>query len=268
MKPTLADLEEFARGAGKILRAGYPDRPSFQNDLDVRHKGLIDLVTRYDHESEGYLMGEVRRRFPGHGILAEESGALKGEDQADLWIIDPLDGTVNFAHGIPMFAVSIAFARDGEVILGVVYEPLRDECFTAERGRGAWLNGEPLRASSARELDSSLLVTGFAYNIRTRPDKNLKEYARLALVSQGVRRLGSAALDLCYVASGRFDGYWELNLFPWDYSAGALIASEAGARVTTVSGEAVPLMGEPSIAAANPHLHPLLLDALNGAGKG
>lgn len=263
MKPELSDLKTLAVEAGKILRAGYPSRPSFENNLGVRHKSLIDLVTRYDNESEAYLLGEIRRRFPGHSILSEESGALEGGDPATQWIIDPLDGTVNFAHGIPHFAVSIAFAVNGVVELGVVYDPMRAECFSAGRGQGAWLNGEPLRVSQVQDLDSSLLVTGFAYDIRTRPDKNLKEYARLALLSQGVRRLGTASLDLCYVAGGRFDGYWELNLNPWDLAAGALIAAEAGARVTTVAGGSELLVGQPSILAANPRLHSLLMAALN-----
>jgi myo-inositol-1(or 4)-monophosphatase len=253
----------MARRAGEILRRGYPHRPSVQNDLQIRHKSAIDLVTRFDYESEAYLLEEIRRRFPSHRILSEESGSL-GDGQGDgLWVIDPLDGTVNFSHGIPIFSVSIAFAQGDQISLGVVYDPLRDEMFSAERGKGATLNSLPVRVSPLDALDQSLLVTGFPYDIRTRPDKNLEEYARLALLSQGVRRLGAASLDLCYVASGRFDGYWELMLNPWDLAAGVLIAQEAGARVTTIDGGTEFLTGSPSIVAANPSLHESLLQVLH-----
>lgn len=244
------------------MRGGYPSRPSFQNDLQIHYKSTIDLVTRFDHESETYLLEEIRHRFPGDRILSEESGSLEGGQDGGLWVIDPLDGTVNFSHGIPIFGVSIAYAHEDQINLGVVYDPMRDEVFSAERGKGSYLNGLPIRVSPEEDLNRSLLVTGFPYDIRTREDTNLDEYARLALVSQGVRRLGAAALDLCYVACGRFDGYWELMLNPWDLAAGALIAEEAGARVTTVEGETGFLTGTPSVAAANPRLHEKLMRVL------
>jgi myo-inositol-1(or 4)-monophosphatase len=257
--PALKDLEHLARGAGEILRA------SFGQQLRIEHKGVIDLVTDADHRSEAYLLNEIRQCFPGHKIVAEESGETAGAD-GQIWYIDPLDGTVNYAHGLPIFSVSIGFAEAGRMWLGVVYDPLRDECFSAQAGLGAWLNGEPLRVSETTVLDRGLLVTGFPYDIRSNPENNLDHYARFAMRSQGVRRLGSAALDLCYVAAGRFDGYWELRMNAWDIAAGGLIAEQAGARVTNLAGEVDYISPPQSILAANPHLHPQMLAVLNGQG--
>ena len=194
MMPVLKDLEHLARAAGDILRASFGQR------LRVDHKGVIDLVTEADHRSEAYVLGEIQRRFPGHKIIAEESGELAGID-GQVWYIDPLDGTINYAHGVPIFSVSIAYAQTGKTRLGVVYDPLRDECFSAADGQGAWLNGQPISVSAAQTLDQALLVTGFPYDIRTNPVNNLDNYALFALKSQGVRRPGSAALELCYVAA-------------------------------------------------------------------
>lgn len=256
MKPTLLDLEVLARQAGAILRDSYG------SNLEINHKSLIDLVTEADHRSEAFLLGEIQRRFPGQRVISEESEGLPGSDER-VWYIDPLDGTVNYAHGIPIFAVSIGYAEEAKMRLGVVYDPMRDECFSAERGKGAFLNGQPIRPAVAADLDHSLLVTGFPYDIRSNPVNNLDQYARLSLRSQGVRRLGSAALDLCYVAAGRFDGFWELRLNAWDVAAGGLIAEEAGARVTNLGGEAGYLWSSPvSIVAANPTIHALLLTEL------
>lgn len=255
MKPTLLDLEVLARQAGTILRSGYG------HSLQVSHKSLVDLVTEVDHRSEAFLLGEVQRQFPGHRIISEETGGVPGSD-GQVWHIDPLDGTVNYAHGIPIFAVSIGYAEEDGMHLGVVYDPMRDECFSAERGQGAHLNGLPIHLAEAADLDHSLLVTGFPYDIRTNPSNNLDHYAHLSLRSQGVRRLGSAALDLCYVAAGRFDGYWETALNNWDVAAGGLIAEEAGARVTNMHGKANYLSSPLSIVAANPTIHALLLKEL------
>ena len=186
-----------------------------------------------------------------------------------MWYIDPLDGTVNYVHGIPIYSVSIAYAEAGELRLSVVYDPSRDECFSAasgkagELGSGAWMNGQPIHPSSTSDLDHALLVTGFPYDIRTNPDNNLDHYAHMAQHSQGVRRLGSAALDLCDVACGRFDGFWELRLKAWDVAAGALIAQQAGAVVTNLSGGPDFMTPTQSVLAANPYLHPLLLNELN-----
>jgi myo-inositol-1(or 4)-monophosphatase len=263
MPPTLKDIETLARQAGEILRAGYIPRPGYELRHEINYKGVIDPVTETDHKSEAFLLGEIQRRFPEDRILAEESGDLAGTNHAR-WYVDPLDGTVNFAHGVPVFCVSLAYARDGQLQLGAVYDPMQDECFSAERGRGAWLNGSPIRVSAAVHLDQCLLATGFPYNIRTIEDTNLENYARFSLRSQGVRRLGSAALDLCYVAAGRLDGYWELYLQPWDMAAGALIALEAGATVTTARG-GPDLMTPPySALAANPVIHAQMLEVLRG----
>lgn len=252
MTPSLTDLKFLARQAGDILRAKYGQRQQ------VDHKGIIDLVTEADRQSEAFLLAQIRRRFPDHRILAEESGGQAGDDCC-LWYIDPLDGTVNYAHGVPIFSVSLAFQEMGRMRFGVVYDPMRDECFSAEAGSGAWLNGEPIRVSDTPDLDNSLLVTGFPYDIRENPDNNLDHYTRFSLLSQAVRRLGSAALDLSYVACGRFDGFWELRLSPWDVAAGALIAQEAGAVVTNIHGGTDYLSPQQSILAANPHIHAVML---------
>jgi len=254
--PTLADLEQIALQAGQILSDGY------ETAHQVKFKGEIDPVTEIDQRSEAFILGEILRRFPGHQLLAEESGSTAGSAE-HLWIVDPLDGTVNYAHGVPVFSISIAYAFRGEIRLGVVLDPLRKECFAAEAGRGAWLSASgassrPLKVSSTAELTRCLLATGFPYDIRTTAHNNLETFARLSLQTQGVRRLGSAALDLCYVAAGRFDGYWERFLRPWDLAAGGLIAREAGARVTRLDGSS-DLLTEPlSVIAANPALYPLL----------
>jgi myo-inositol-1(or 4)-monophosphatase len=253
--PTLTDLEQMARQAGRILSDGY------EKNFQVDYKGEIDLVTEIDRQSEEYILGEISRKFPGHSIMAEESGDTNGSTE-HLWIVDPLDGTVNYAHGVPLFSVAIAYAHRGELTLGAVYDPMRDEMFLAEKGRGAWLNGRPLKVKQVADLGRSLLVTGFPYDVRTTANNNLQNYAKFALNSQGVRRLGSAALDLCYVGAGRFDGYWELSLKAWDLSAGALVAMEAGAKVTDVRGQVNFFKSPLSVVAANPTLHAKILAEL------
>lgn len=256
MPPTLTDLTNFARQAGGILRQ------SFGLHLQVDHKGVIDLVSEADRQSEQYLLDTIRSRFPGDRIVAEESGELAGTT-GGVWYIDPLDGTVNYVHGIPIYSVSIAYAEAGELRLSVVYDPSRDECFNAQAGAGAWLNDQSIHPSITADLDHALLVTGFPYDIRTNPENNLDHYTHLALHSQGVRRLGSAALDLCNVACGRFDGFWELHLKAWDVAAGALIARQAGVVVTNITGGPDFMSPPQSVLAANPLLHPLLLRELN-----
>jgi myo-inositol-1(or 4)-monophosphatase len=255
-QPTLADLERLARQAGQILSDGY------EKDHKVDFKGVIDLVTEVDHASEAFLIDEISRLFPGHSFLAEESGASLVQTD-HLWIIDPLDGTVNYAHGVPLFCVSIAYSHQGQVLLGAIYEPMRDEMFSAERGKGAWLNGRPLKATQVEELQKSLLVTGFPYDAWNAVPSNFDLFARLGKLTQGVRRLGSAAIDLCYVAAGRLDGYWELSLKAWDVAAGGLIAEEAGALVTDIKGGPDYLISPQSIVAANPVLHAKLLAELH-----
>ena len=254
-RPTLSDLESLARAAGQILHDGY------EKDHDVQFKGVIDLVTEIDHQSEEYLLGEIQKRWPESRVFAEESGESGRGDL--VWYIDPLDGTVNYAHGVPVFCVSIACAWEGQTRLGVVYDPMRDEMFAAERGKGAWLNGRVLKVSSATELQKSLLVTGFPYDTWTAKPNNLEFFGRFARMTQGVRRLGSAALDACYVAAGRLDGFWELSLRAWDIAAAALIAEEAGARVTTVKGEADYMIPPHSVLASAPGIYDQMLDVLS-----
>jgi myo-inositol-1(or 4)-monophosphatase len=255
MQPTLSDLERLARQAGEILRLGY------EQEHQVDYKGAIDLVTEVDHQSEKLLLGEIQRLFPGHQIVSEEIGLVPGR-LGDQWYVDPLDGTVNYAHGIPIFSVSIAYAHNGVVQLGVVYDPMRDELFAAERGRGAHLNGRSLQVSKVTELQRSLLTTGFPYDAWSTLHNNIDNYGRFAKVTQGVRRLGSAALDLGYVAAGRFEGYWELGISPWDVAAGGLIAMEAGAMVTNTEGNADYITPPCSILAANAGLHEKMMAVL------
>lgn len=257
MKPTLSDVESLARGAGKILRECRGQK------LQIHQKGEIDLVTEADQDSERYLLDEIRQRFPHQRIITEESGELAGTGD-QVWYIDPLDGTLNYAHGLPIYAVSIAYEDTGRVQLGVVYDPERDECYSAERGRGAWLNGLRLEGPPSQDLNHSLLITGFPYDIRTNPDNNLDHYTAFALRSHGVRRLGSAAIDLCYVAAGRADGYWELRINSWDVAAGGLIAEDSGAVVTNIHGNPNYLTPPYSILAASAPLHGQMLAVLRG----
>jgi myo-inositol-1(or 4)-monophosphatase len=261
MTPTLSELERLAREAGAILRAGY------SKEHQVNYKGVIDLVTEVDHQSEAFLLGEIQGKYPDHHIFAEESGIIQGNDE-HIWYVDPLDGTVNYAHHIPIFCVSIAYASHGELTLGVVYEPMRDELFAAERGKGARLNGKPLQASTATELQKSLLVTGFPYDAWNTRQDNFANFVHFGKLTQGVRRLGSAALDLCYVAAGRFDGFWEMSLKPWDVAAGGLIAEEAGAIVTNVDGERDYISPPQSVIAAAPGIHARIVQELKAQSFG
>ena len=255
MQPTLNDVTGMARRAGDILRQGYGRKH------EIRYKGTIDLVTDADHRSEELIIAAIREKFPSHRIITEESGTLSGEDD-HCWYIDPLDGTINYAHDVPLFTVSVAYAFQHQLRLGAVYEPMRDECFSAERGHGAWVNDQPLQVSHAQNLQESLLVTGFPYDMWQKPQEHLKYFGRFSTCSQGVRRLGSAALDLCYVAAGRLDGYWELSIKSYDIAAGALIAMEAGALATRVDGTPDILQSPCNILAANPTLHALMLGVL------
>ncbi len=253
--PTLAELEHLAEQAGAILRAGY------NKDHQVAYKGVIDLVTEVDHASEDYLLAEINRRWPGSYIISEESGVTPG-DREHTWYVDPLDGTVNYAHGIPFFSVSLAYARQGVMQLGVVYDPLREELFSAERGKGARLNGQAIHASAANELQKSLLVTGFPYDAWDSEHDNFANFVRFGKLTQGVRRFGSAALDASYVGAGRFDAFWELSLKPWDVAAGGLVAEESGATVTNVKNRPDYLSAPQSIVAAAPGIHSQILENL------
>jgi len=241
--------------AGKVLNRYYG------STLRVTKKGVIDLVTEADVAAEKIIVETIREVFPDHALLAEESGA-SGENSEHCWIIDPLDGTTNFAHALPFFAVSIAYARTDEVLMGIVFNPVNGEFFSAVHGQGASLNGTPIHASSTKTVSDSLLVTGFPYTVRTTPPTGLLEqFSRCLTSAQGVRRLGSAALDLCYVGCGRFDGFWEENLKPWDTAAGLLVAREAGARVTDYADHPFNFYDK-QILATNTHIHQEMVDLL------
>lgn len=245
---------EIAFAAGKILV------DKLNSDFTITQKGSIDLVTDADLASETYIIKELKKAFPTHGIHAEESGRA-ATSEVLIWYVDPLDGTTNFAHRFPYFSVSLALVRGSEVILGVVYNPVSKECFTAELGKGAYLNGKRIVVSKTPTLQESLLVTGFSYSVTTDANDNLQTFAQVTKASQGVRRLGSAALDLCGVACGRLDGFWERKLATWDMAAGALIASEAGAHLSTCSGKPYSVLGH-DVCATNGLIHAELLEML------
>lgn len=244
----------FAREAGAILREGYGRVHAPEK------KGRIDLVTEYDKRSEALLLSLIQSRFPTHGILAEESGVHSGSTPVR-WICDPLDGTTNYAHNYPFFAVSVGVEVAGAMAAGVVYDPVRDELFAAAAGHGATLNDAPIRVSGITAIEEALLVTGFPYDVREFPQRHLPLFQDFLLRAQGVRRDGSAALNLCYLAMGRFDGMWEGNLSPWDIAAGSLIVREAGGVITGYRGEPLRLDGR-RIAAAHPTLHARLLEVI------
>ncbi len=246
---------DLARQAGALLREGY------DQVTEVNYKGEIDLITEFDLRSEQLLVKGIQQAFPNDAIMAEEKG-LVGEGE-HCWFIDPLDGTTNFAHGIPIFVISLAFAQGSQPLLGVIYDPMRDELFHATIDGGAWLNDRRLHVSAATTLNESLLSTGFPYDMRTNPDNNLDHFARLILQSRGVRRLGAAALDLAYVASGRSDGYWEMRLWPWDWGAGLLMVKEAGGLVTRIDGGEEVFAEPTSILATNGHIHDEMIAVLN-----
>lgn len=238
--------------AGKILRRG------FGSSLDIRKKGPVDLVTKIDLAADRKIISIIRKRFPDHRLLTEESLPYHGSSPFR-WIIDPLDGTSNYAHELDMFCVSIGLEKDGKLILGGVYNPLKEELFFAESGQGATLNGRRIRPSRTRKLIDGLLVTGFPYDRQKKADYYLR-FLKVALEdAQGLRRLGAAALDLAYVACGRFDAYWELNLKPWDAAAGVLIVQEAGGKVTGLDGKPLDLDGPIRLLASNGTLHPQIL---------
>jgi myo-inositol-1(or 4)-monophosphatase len=229
MSRYLPDVEAIAREAGALLMGHFARR------VTIEYKGEVDLVTVADRSSEELIVSRLRARWPEHGIVAEE-GTRTDPGAEYRWYVDPLDGTTNFAHGYPVFCVSIALTRqDGQLEVGVLYDPTRDEMFSAERGSGATLNGKPMRVSKTPMLCESLLGTGFPSHKRHK-NPNIHFYHQLTLRSHGVRRAGSAALDLACVACGRYDGFWEFNLNPWDTAAGVLLVEEAGGKVTRFDG--------------------------------
>jgi myo-inositol-1(or 4)-monophosphatase len=230
MKGALEVAVEAAKAAGKIQR----DRS--QSIGRISSKGLRDLVTEVDVLCEEEVIRIIKKRFPDHQFLAEESGATEESSSPSKWIIDPLDGTINYAHGFPCYCVSIGLEHEGEIIVGVVYNPNLDELFVAEKGKGATMNSVPISVSSIPKLEDSLLVTGFTPEVVHSKDDNMDIFRDFMKASQAVRRPGSAAIDLCYTAMGRFEGFWELKLHPWDVAAGSLIMEEAGGKVTKLDG--------------------------------
>ncbi|HWP34367.1 MAG TPA: inositol monophosphatase family protein [Thermodesulfobacteriota bacterium] len=260
-----AFARDLARQAGAFLR------DAFGRTLEMRLKGAINPVTQADLDSERLIVEAIRRTFPDHDVLTEE--ALSRDRRAShRWVIDPIDGTTNFARGYPMFAVSIALEREGEPVVGVVYAPVLDELYWGIAGRGAFgvhrgAQPRPLRVSAVDRLDRAFVVTGFPYSLRERPEPVLRPLERMLLSTFALRRDGTAALNLCHVAAGVFDAFWEIELKPWDTTAALVLLREAGATVTDMTG--APYRPElPTIAASNGHLHAELLRVLAGAGAG
>ena len=241
-------------GIGAAYKSAEIINTYLGNLTSVDKKGPIDLVTEADIASKKNIIKTIRSRFPDHEILAEESGLNKTADSTCQWIIDPLDGTTNFAHQLPFFSVSIAFAVNNEIKIGIVLNPVTGELFTAVRGQGSTLNGKSIRVSEEKNISDSLLATGFPYDVKQMIDPVMRRFKQCIAVSRSIRRLGSAALDLCFVACGRFEGFWEENLKPWDTAAGWLIAEEAGALVTDFSGASYTL-NKKEILATNRHIH-------------
>lgn len=249
---------ETAREAGQILLE------KFGRKIQISKKGDINLVTEADLASEKHIIEKIKSYYPKHSILAEESGAavIIGDDQNWKWIIDPLDGTTNYAHGYPCFAVNIALEYEGKIVVAVTYDPTRDELFSAERGNGASLNGRKIRVSETEKLSEALTVTGFPYNFAQK-ENFAHHLTQFLLKSRGVRRDGSAALDMAYIACGRFDGFWEDGLNPWDIAPGVLLIEEAGGRVTDYKNAPVNLYAPP-ICASNNLIHDEMLEVLKG----
>lgn len=247
------------------LKAGKYLKERFRYPKHIEYKGEIDLVTDSDLGAEQIIINSIRKAYPQHRILAEETmGISKISRKGYCWVIDPIDGTTNFAHGYPLFAVSIALEYNGEIILGVVYNPLLNELFTARPGKGAYLNGKKIHVSTTRNLSQGLLATGFPYDIRRDSKTNLEYFGRFQLKAQDIRRDGSAALNLCYTACGRFDGFWELKLKPWDTASGFLIVKEAGGRVTDFSGNRFNIYKK-ELLASNGLIHKQMLNILKPA---
>jgi myo-inositol-1(or 4)-monophosphatase len=246
--------EDLVRKAGTLLKKKLPGKHK------IYFKGEINLVTEADRMSEVFLMQKIRSSFPHHDIQTEESaGVQSGSDFR--WIIDPLDGTTNYAHGYPVFCVSVALEIKSAICLGVIYNPMLEEMFTAQKGGGAFLNGQAIEVSNTEKLSRSLLATGFPYDIRESKENNINNFIMMALKAQAIRRAGSAALDLAYVAAGRFDGFWELKLMPWDTAAGWLMIEEAGGAVTNLFGKDYSLTSG-HILATNGKIHKEMIEVL------
>jgi myo-inositol-1(or 4)-monophosphatase len=253
-----AEAAHFAAAAAKIAREAGACLLAHRGRVGIEYKGEADLVTAADRDSERLITERLRELFPSHAMVAEEGGRTQASS-GYCWYVDPLDGTTNFAHGLPIFAVSLGLERDGAMLAGVVYNPVLDEMFSATRGGGAQLNGAPIAVSRQAGLGESLLATGFPSRKRHQ-NPNIHFYQHFTLATHGMRRLGSAALDLCYTACGRFEGFWEFNLQPWDTAAGALIVREAGGQVSDMLGRPHQLRS-PEVLASNGRIHAALLGA-------
>ena len=246
---------QAALAAGQTLKTGLG------RAREVRHKGFRDLVTELDLAAQAEIVGRIEAAFPDHRIMAEEDEAGPPELSGPVWVVDPLDGTTNFVHGLPTYCVSICLSVDGQAQVGVIYDPERDELFSARQGEGAFLGDQPIRVSAQDELSQSLLVTGFPYDLESQIEVIMARFQRLLTLSQGVRRLGSAALDLAYVACGRMDAFWEDGLHPWDMAAGVLLVAEAGGRVSDLDGQPFDLLSG-RILASNSLIHQSIVAAL------
>ena len=250
------DIVEICRIAGEIIREGFGK--NFQIQYKTNEK---NLVTEIDKKSEKAIMDFISKKYPSHAILAEESGEHKKESEY-LWVIDPLDGTTNFAHGLPIFSVSIGVMKKNEIIAGVVYDVMQNIFYTSEKGSGAFANDKKINVSNNDKIGLGVLVTGFPYNVADNPDKAFERFESLTKKARAVRRLGSAAIDFCYVARGVFDGFWEVSLHPWDLCAGKLLVEEAGGIVTDFNGIAIDIF-TPQILASNKKIHQQMIDGLN-----
>jgi len=252
---------DAAREAGRYLR----EHVGKVRTISTKDGEMRNLVSEIDRGSEAMIISRIRERYPEHEILAEEGGT-GGTNPEYRWVIDPLDGTTNYLHGIPVYCVTIGLEHHGVLTAGVVYDPTHDELFVAERGSGAYLNGSRIRVSGTGSLMESVLVTGFPYDVATNPDRAIERFIGFLKASRGVRRLGSAALDLCWVAMGRFDGFWEVNLHPWDIAGGIVIVEEAGGEVSDFSGRTVNIEGR-QILASNRRLHTEMLSVLSASAS-
>ncbi len=262
LSPVQNVMVAAARKAGRRLSRDFNE----VENLQISMKGPADFVTNADHRTEQMLIEELQRARPGYGFLVEESGVVEGPDKTHRWIIDPLDGTTNFLHGIPQFAISIALEREGQIVTALVFNPISNELFLAEKGHGAYLNDKRLRIANRKNMREALFATGIPFLGRGDHDRFSRQLSQVMAVSSGVRRFGAASLDLAFVAAGRFDGFWETELSPWDVAAGILLVREAGGVITDFAGGAE-MIGRREIVCANETLHPQLLKLIREAGK-
>ena len=272
----LLELKNFLKIAIEAVKeAGKIQEEKFGENFKIEHKGEINLVTEVDYQCEKAIIDIIKRDYPEHEILTEEAGSVKGLPPSHSpltkggqmegkykWIIDPLDGTTNYAHSYPCFCASVGLEIDGEIVAGAVYNPMIDELFTSIKGEGAYLNGNRIRVSKIGDINKSLLATGFPYDIRESKENNLNHFCNFAVRAQAIRRPGSAVLDLCYLAAGRFDGFWELKLYPWDMAASSLIVKESGGMITDFKGSEFSIYkGE--MLASNGLIHKEMINILN-----